>query len=112
MIILINVYTPNVGHERIQFFSILANVLRQDFSDGDVIIGGDWNCTECFNVDRNNVDPHMFYSRYLSRLVKEAELLYMWRIKHPLDKQYTWVNILDNRISAARLDRIYVLKKM
>ncbi len=107
----INVYAPNVGHERLQFFSILTNVLRQDFSDGDIIIGGDWNCTECFNVDRNNVEPHMLSSTYLSRLVKDAELLDMWRIKHPFDKQYTWVKILDNRVSAARLDRIYVSKK-
>ncbi len=64
------------------FFSILTNGLRQDFSDGAIIIGGDWNCTECFNVDHNNVEPHMLSSSYLSGLVKEAELLDMWRIKH------------------------------
>lgn len=44
--------------------------------------------------------------------MKEAELLDMWRIKHPADKQYTWVKISDNRVSAARLDRIYASKNL
>ncbi len=70
------------------FFSILTNVLRQDFSDGDIIIGETWNCYGVFNVDRNNVEPHMLSSTYLSRLVKDAELLDMWRIKHPLTNIY------------------------
>ncbi len=59
-------------------------------------------------LTETNVEPHMLSSTYLSRLVKDAELLDMWRIKHPFDKQYTWVKFLDNRVSAARLDRIYV----
>lgn len=54
----INVYAPNLGHERIIFFNILSNVLKQDFSDGN-IIGGHWNCTEKFTVDRVNEEPHM-----------------------------------------------------
>ncbi len=34
----------------------------------------------------------------------------MWRIKHPNDRQYTWIKALNNRVTAARLDRFYVSK--
>jgi len=30
----------------------------------------------------------------------------MWKIKHPVNKKYTWVKISDNRVSVARyIDR-------
>lgn len=41
-------------------------------------------------------------------ICQEAEHLDVWRIEHPVEKQYTWVQISDSRVSAARLDRIHV----
>ena len=32
----------------------------------------------------------------------------VWRMKHPSAKQFTWVKISDGRVSAARLDRLYM----
>ena len=32
----------------------------------------------------------------------------VWRVKHPSNRQYTWVKMVDGRVSAARLDRIYM----
>lgn len=43
----LNVYAPTVGHEQAIFFNMLSNVLNQ-CSDGNIIMGGDWNCTENF----------------------------------------------------------------
>lgn len=42
----VNIYAPNIGEDRVQFFFIkLKHFLKQQ-QDGDVIVlGGDWNCT-------------------------------------------------------------------
>lgn len=45
---------------------------------------------------------------YLAQLLSEADLVDVWRNWHPFVKQYTCVNVLDGKISSARLDRFYV----
>lgn len=85
---------------------------KKCFNDGNVIVGGDWNCTENFSVDRNTEEPHIQSSSCLSRLVRAADLLDIWRVKHPDVKQYTWIKVNNNRVTAARLDRIYVSKQL
>lgn len=104
----VNVYAPNVGHDRNIFFIILSDLLKQCSNDGNIIMGGDWNCTENFTVDRNSEEPHFQSSSQLSKIIRETEFLDMWRIKNPQVRQYTWVKVVDDRVSAARLDRIYV----
>lgn len=105
---LVNVYAPNIGYERLRFFSVLSTVLKQCFNDGGVIIGGDWNCTENSLVDRNTEEPHIQSSSCLLKIIRAADLLDIWRVKHPDVRQYTWVKVNSGRVSAARLDRIYV----
>lgn len=61
-----------------------------------------------FTIDRTNEETHFQSASQLSKLIKEIDLLYMWWIKHPQARQYTWIKMMDNRVSAARLDRIYV----
>lgn len=54
----VNIYAPNSGADRVQFFTKLGNILKQQ-QDGDVIVlGGDWNCTLDFTQDRNGEEPH------------------------------------------------------
>lgn len=96
-----------MGHERLIFFSMLRNALMF-CADGNIIMGGDWNCTENFTIDCTNEEPHLQSSSQLSKIVREVDLLDMWRIKHPQVRQYTWIKMTDNRVSAARLDRIYM----
>lgn len=108
----INVYAPNVGFERLMFFGVLSNVFKKCFNDGSVIVGGDWNCTENSSVDRNTEEPHIQSSSCLSSLIRAADLLDIWRVKHPNVRQYTWVKVNNNRITAARLDRMYVSKQL
>ena len=38
----LNIYAPNNGQERLQFFTHLKDVLRQGSGEGCVIMGGDW----------------------------------------------------------------------
>lgn len=40
--------------------------------------------------------------------MREADLIDVWRNRHPSATQYTWVKVVDGWISAARLDRFYM----
>jgi hypothetical protein len=46
------VYAPNEGTERIAVFDQLKETLRQCDQEGCMVLGGDWNCTVDFTVDR------------------------------------------------------------
>lgn len=81
---------------------MLSDVLIQCVNDDNVIIGGDWNCTEDFILDCNSEEPHIQTSTHVSKLVREADLLDIWRIKYPNVRQDNWVKVTDNRISAGR----------
>lgn len=88
------------------FLNILSDLLKQCTDNGNIIMGGDWNCTENFTVDSE--EPHFQSSLKLSKIIREINLLDMWLIKNPQVRQYTWVKVADNKVSAARLDQIYV----
>ncbi len=52
---LINIYSPTVGHERLNFFNILSGVLKKMFLVKDMLfIGGTGNCTVNFTEDRKH----------------------------------------------------------
>ena len=107
----INVYAPNQGSDRLAFFGLLKVEIEKLNLDL-TCMGGDWNCTLKFTMDRMNEEPHPLSSGALSRLVTRLDLVDVWRVKHPDVKQYTWVRVNDNRISAARLDRIYLSQSL
>ncbi len=55
----INVYAPNVGLQRIELFGRLKTEIIKHVDEGMcVIMGGDWNCTTNFVLDRNGEEPH------------------------------------------------------
>ncbi len=73
-------------------------------------MGGDWNCTTNFVLDRNGEEPHSLSSKILLKITQELDFIDVWRNINQLTKQYTWVKILDSIVTGARLDRIYVNK--
>lgn len=54
---LVNVYAPNHGTDRLAFLSVLRDEL-QKYGQEQLIIGGDWNCTIDFTMDRTSEEPH------------------------------------------------------
>lgn len=104
----ISIYAPNLGSERIAVFKLLKDTLAQVGQGECVIMGGDWNCTVDFTLDRNREEPHLQSSTCLSQLLNQSKLMDAWRVKYPIVRQYTWVRVLNSSISAARLDRIYL----
>lgn len=106
----INIYAPTVGAERVIFFKKLEEELNKIGQDKAVVLAGDFNCTVNFSLDRNGKEPHLGSAGALEKLLKKHVLQDVWRDKHPTDRQYTWVRSVENRLSAARLDRFYLQK--
>lgn len=69
-----------------------------------VVLGGDFNCTVNSCLDRN----HHSSAESLKKLIKEHNLVDVWREAFPRARQYTWLNANSNNVSGARLDRFYV----
>lgn len=79
---------------------------------GFTILAGDWNCTLNALLDRSGEEPHFQSSTVLDNVIKTSNLTDIWRENNPSVKQYTWVKVSDGRISAARLDRLYLSNSM
>lgn len=75
-----------------------------------LFVGGDFNCTEDANLDRNHLEPHPASSVRLKRLIESHELEDVWRDFNRNDRQYTWSHYKDNLLSLAGLDRFYCYK--
>ncbi len=109
--VLINVYAPNNGPERLRYFLKLRNAIQKIDDNVVTIIGGDWNCTVDFITDRNGEEPHHGSSFVLSNILKEFELIDIWRRRNIGIKQYTWLKVSNSGVSGARLDRFYIRKE-
>ena len=105
---LLNVYASNVGLERLDLFQKVSDFVKQCSQDDCLVMGGDWNCTTDFALDRTGQEPHWRSAAALRQLGAEVGVVDAWRVKHPTDRQYTWVKVVDGGVSAARLDRVYI----
>lgn len=107
-VIFLNIYANNKGAERSVLFKKIAEFLNTLKQKDIVIMGGDFNCTLDFNMDRNNEETHNQSSAVLENIIKKFELNDIWRTENPSLKQYTWVKVSEETIHAARLDRFYI----
>lgn len=104
-------YAPNNGPERVRHFLKLRSAIQKINENVCTIIGGDWNCTIDFKFDRNRDEPHHDSSVLLLNMLIEFELIDIWRQWSKGIKQYTWLKVSENRVSGARLDRLYIGKE-
>ena len=111
VLVFVNVYAPNQGSERVRFFILLENELK-NYQQDQLIIGGDFNCTLDFTVDRTSEEPHPQSSQTLNSLIAKQDLSETWRIKHPQARQYSWMSVRDNRVTAARMDMFLISQNL
>lgn len=109
-VVLINVYAPTTGAERLAFLRETNDVLNNCSSESYLFLGGNFNCTENATVDRNHLEPRSASSRLLKQVTETHELVDVWRNLNSKDRQYTWSHARDNIMSLARLDRFYTFK--
>ncbi len=105
---ILNVYAPSKNDERISFFAELRKFLQTLDLQTCLIIGGDFNCTVNASCDRNGPEPQPCTAKLLENIIAKYNLHDIWRVQHPSDRSYTWCRCLNNHVSLARLDRIYV----
>ncbi|KAI4871736.1 hypothetical protein NFI96_008948, partial [Prochilodus magdalenae] len=97
--IFVNVYAPNTGRDRAAMFTTLRNELSQYNQDAILVLGGDWNCTLDFTMDRTGDESHMLSVNVLKGVVTDNNLVDCWRIKHPTLKQFTWLKTVDEHFT-------------
>lgn len=108
--VFINIYAPNNGADRIRFFRKVNESLK-DFDKGTILVlGGDWNCTLDFTVDRNGEEPCPPSASVLRNIIRDYDLIDVWREHHPMTRQYTWVKVASDHVSSARLDRFILVE--
>lgn len=105
--IFINIYAPNNAQDRSDMFTVLDKMLAGCGAQEIVIIGGDWNCTVDYKVDRNNLEPSPQSAKQLLHIIESYNLVDVWRNANSTARQYTWLKPGPNLISMARLDRFY-----
>lgn len=106
--VFVNIYAPNVGRDRIKLFEKLNDTLCSLSRDVFLIVGGDFNCTLDFVIDRNGEEPHLSSAKVLEKIITQLGLVDVWRDKNKNVRQYSWIKLTVDRISAARLDRFYI----
>uniref|UniRef100_A0A8C2W990 Endonuclease/exonuclease/phosphatase domain-containing protein n=1 Tax=Cyclopterus lumpus TaxID=8103 RepID=A0A8C2W990_CYCLU len=87
-----NIYAPNQGLDRARLFTMLQSEL-QSCQQEQLIIGGDFNCTLDFPIDRNSEEPHPQSAQSLHHVITQLDLLDTWRVKDPQYREYTWVMV-------------------
>ena len=68
----------------------------------ELILGGDWNCVQHAQLDTQGISYPYKPKKWFLRLIKKFDLLDIWRLVHPTEKQFTWRHISLNLFS--RLD--------
>lgn len=79
--VFVNIYAPNIGKDRIKLFEMLKNTLVSLSQEDFLIIGGDFNCTLDFVIDRNGEEPHPASAKVLKAMITQLGLVDVWREK-------------------------------
>ena len=110
-LILVNIYAPNDLNQQSKFFRSLHHQL-QDFSQENIIIGGDFNCalSDKDKKGGNTVAQKASVIKEIKELCTSYSLVDVWRQLNPLLKSYTWRN-KSHKIQC-RLDFFLILEEL
>ena len=87
---MVNIYGPNKDDPN--FFKSIFENIQQNFDNTNIILGGNFNFIQNFSLDkRGGINTTFTQSREIVwKFLDEYDLIDIWRIRHPLDKKYTW----------------------
>ena len=77
---LVNISAPNQGSGRLDLFQKLSSFVQQCGQDECVVLGGDWNCTTDFTLDRTGQEPDLQSAGVLGKLEAELAVVDVWRV--------------------------------
>ena len=105
---ILNIYAPNNIKERKQFFDSLYPWTEKCFSDNYyTVIAGDFNCA-LTTEDRSSGKIDLC-SKSLAELMKQFNVVDIWKSKNPNDIGFTW-GYNNKRTSSSRIDYIFCPK--
>ena len=101
---LINIYSPTADHEdeQVTFYDNLERIIESNLGK-KIIIGGDFNTTFA-DIDRYSLTAHRNnrVSNKINQLIKQYDLIDIWRVRNPDKRRYTWRK--GNPLVQSRLD--------
>lgn len=104
--------TPEELGRYLEGLRTILSSFRQQYPDGRMILGGDFNMVENYALDRTSttapVRGQTAYEHSLIQLLEESLLTDAFRTRHPRLRAYTYSRRHGGRTTAARLDRIYL----
>lgn len=97
----LNVYGPNIDDPN--FFKAVFHLLP-DASSSNIIIGGDLNCYLDPHLDRTSSrpPPNISSVQVLNNLIQSRNIVDIWKIQHPTDKDYSFYSHVHK--SYSRID--------
>lgn len=97
----VNIYAPNFDDP--SFFQKVCNAIP-NISDTNLIIGGDFNCTLDPLLDKQYSKSlqKSNSSAYLNMMINNLNLVDIWRLTHPTDKEYSFFSPVHK--SYSRID--------
>lgn len=100
---LVNIYAFNDMKSRDNFFQSLHKLLNE-FTQGLKIIAGDYNDTlsKTDRISKSNTKQQKCPVKCLEKIIKEFNLIDIWRVKNPNASQYTWRR--KNNSEKSRID--------
>ena len=93
--VLMNLYLPNKGSERVLFLKKVDVVLKGLKPEELLFIGGDFNCT-VNTLDRNHIEPSIASQKSLIQLIETHDLCDIWRSMNQGVRQYTWAHSTEH----------------
>ncbi len=93
----LNIYGPNIDDP--DFFWKVFNLLP-DLNSTNLICGGDYNCYLDPYLDRMSSRPPPCINSVgtLNNLIRTYNLIDIWRIQHPVDKEYSFFHMYTKHI--------------
>jgi exonuclease III len=111
---LMNIYAPNKGKDREEFFTTAKDKLLPHKDNCDFIICGDMNCTIDPKIDRRQkTSESTEYDKGLTQLnemIDYLDLEDVWCRRHPGQRRYTYFK--PNSSIASRIDNCFISKSM
>lgn len=98
---LLNLYAPNFDNPGFSAVSV------DKYRDNHCIAGGDFNCILDTFMDRSSSRPinPLDSTVVLNNLMKSLNLVDIWRIQHPTEKEYSFFSrvyfLIDSRLAPA-----------
>ncbi len=79
-LVLLNVYVPANGLERMTFLNSLDDAVKNCDENDFMFLGGDFNCTETPLLDRNHSEPHPASSSRITQITQTHQPSDVWRV--------------------------------